>query len=162
MSLPKRGVPKNAGPSSQENEDDNHSCSFLHFDLLSINERKDSQSDSELHLLFRDTELSFREKEELAQPKQQLQSKLKAIHKKERDGEAHRRQNLCKKKRIHFLENRVEELEREIASLRRNQHFCSNCQTLTPEFYRERLERLPEPSGSAPGEDGKSICRESL
>lgn len=63
MSFPKRGATNNAGPSSQESEEDYHSCSFLHFDLLSINERKDSQSDC------RETDLSLRKKEETAQPK---------------------------------------------------------------------------------------------
>jgi hypothetical protein len=72
---------------------------------------------------------------------------------------------LSKKRRIAHLENKVEELEREVASLRRNEHYCLCCRNRLPEFYRERLELTlqPEPVPNSAGDpEAKKNSKDSL
>jgi len=104
MSTPRKEGQKNTCPTNQENDEDNQSSSSLHFDLLTLHDRKGSY-DSELPSL-REPESCFPEDfKELEKGR-----KGKGIQKKERDHEADRRAHQNRKKRISQLEHRVEEL----------------------------------------------------
>lgn len=104
MSTPPKEAQKNTCPSNQENEDDNQSAASLHFDLLTLQDRKAS-FDSDLHS-FRESECCHAE----GCAGRGRARKGKAIHKKEREGDSERRAYLSKQKRISQLENKVEEL----------------------------------------------------
>jgi hypothetical protein len=46
---------------------------------------------------------------------------------------------------MNFLQHRVEELEKEVHSLRRNEHYCMNCRERLPGYYRERISEIIQP-----------------
>lgn len=167
MSSNRQEQPRDACP-SQDNEDDNAEASFIPFDLLTLNDRKSSYNDTELFNLdkYADACQLPTPKASPARRKRNPADKGKPIQKKESDQDEEKKLAANRKRRINLLEKKVEELEREVASLRRNEHDCQICRGKMPVYYKERIAELIQPEEPAPGFaddfDAKRHSKDSL